>query len=201
MWCCRNNFVYNTKPNLNISLFVCLSAGDLQRKSNKAGSYQEPMGGGGMDRTLEWWVRFSPIVWCFGNLQPKMSVTIVFLLWLTDFKGIFQTCFLIGVCSHYYLKSMLYLDKEGISLLLGVYFSIQKKKKIIFIFPCEPLSSREWDSVDSSVRSRLQNRSEDGEFWWVSFKLKYCNISCPLYSMLVKYFIFICVYLECQHQF
>lgn len=28
-------------------------------------------------------------------------------------------------------------------------------------------SSREWDSVDRSVRGRLQNRSEDGEFWSV----------------------------------
>ncbi len=26
-------------------------------------------------------------------------------------------------------------------------------------------SSREWDNVDRSVRGRLQNRSEDGEFW------------------------------------
>uniref|UniRef100_A0A674MQF9 Calpain-1 catalytic subunit n=1 Tax=Takifugu rubripes TaxID=31033 RepID=A0A674MQF9_TAKRU len=26
-------------------------------------------------------------------------------------------------------------------------------------------NSREWDNVDRSVRSRLQNRSEDGEFW------------------------------------
>ncbi|XP_016120122.1 calpain-1 catalytic subunit-like, partial [Sinocyclocheilus grahami] len=25
--------------------------------------------------------------------------------------------------------------------------------------------SREWDNVDRSVRGRLQNRSEDGEFW------------------------------------
>lgn len=32
---------------------------------------------------------------------------------------------------------------------------------------CVSLSSREWDNVDRSVRGRLQNRSEDGEFWWV----------------------------------
>uniref|UniRef100_A0A674N251 Calpain-1 catalytic subunit n=1 Tax=Takifugu rubripes TaxID=31033 RepID=A0A674N251_TAKRU len=28
-----------------------------------------------------------------------------------------------------------------------------------------PWSDKEWDNVDRSVRSRLQNRSEDGEFW------------------------------------
>uniref|UniRef100_A0A8C7ZV79 Calpain-1 catalytic subunit n=1 Tax=Oryzias sinensis TaxID=183150 RepID=A0A8C7ZV79_9TELE len=32
-------------------------------------------------------------------------------------------------------------------------------------FSCKPLSSKEWSYVDSSVRDRLQNRSEDGEFW------------------------------------
>uniref|UniRef100_A0A8C6PC73 Calpain-1 catalytic subunit n=1 Tax=Nothobranchius furzeri TaxID=105023 RepID=A0A8C6PC73_NOTFU len=45
-------------------------------------------------------------------------------------------------------------------------------------------NSREWDSVDSSTRSRLQNRSEDGEFW-MAFneflrefsRLEICNLT------------------------
>ncbi|XP_054456859.1 calpain-1 catalytic subunit [Anoplopoma fimbria] len=45
-------------------------------------------------------------------------------------------------------------------------------------------NSREWDSVDRSVRARLQNRSEDGEFW-MSFsdflrefsRLELCNLT------------------------
>ncbi|KAK5858621.1 hypothetical protein PBY51_002748 [Eleginops maclovinus] len=45
-------------------------------------------------------------------------------------------------------------------------------------------NSREWDSVDRSVRGRLQNRSEDGEFW-MSFsdflreftRLELCNLT------------------------
>ncbi|XP_061619653.1 calpain-1 catalytic subunit-like [Phyllopteryx taeniolatus] len=45
-------------------------------------------------------------------------------------------------------------------------------------------NSREWDSVDPDVRARLQNRSEDGEFW-LSFSdflrefnsLKICNLT------------------------
>ncbi|XP_061816493.1 calpain-1 catalytic subunit [Nerophis lumbriciformis] len=45
-------------------------------------------------------------------------------------------------------------------------------------------NSREWDSVDRGVRSRLQNRSEDGEFW-MSFsdflrefsRLEICNLT------------------------
>lgn len=45
-------------------------------------------------------------------------------------------------------------------------------------------NSREWDSVDSSSRSRLQNRSDDGEFW-MSFsdflrefnRLEICNLT------------------------
>lgn len=39
------------------------------------------------------------------------------------------------------------------------------------------LSSREWDNVDRSVRGRLQNRSEDGEFWSVhhDFRLLAAN--------------------------
>lgn len=44
--------------------------------------------------------------------------------------------------------------------------------------------SREWDSIDASSRSRLQNRSEDGEFW-MSFndflhefsRLEICNLT------------------------
>ncbi|XP_057711351.1 calpain-1 catalytic subunit [Corythoichthys intestinalis] len=45
-------------------------------------------------------------------------------------------------------------------------------------------NSREWDNVDRGVRSRLQNRSEDGEFW-MSFsdflrefsRLEICNLT------------------------
>ncbi|KAM9834432.1 calpain-1 catalytic subunit [Syngnathus typhle] len=45
-------------------------------------------------------------------------------------------------------------------------------------------NSREWDSIDRGVRSRLQNRSEDGEFW-MSFsdflreftRLEICNLT------------------------
>ncbi|KAG5853247.1 hypothetical protein ANANG_G00071050 [Anguilla anguilla] len=45
-------------------------------------------------------------------------------------------------------------------------------------------NSREWDGVDSSARGRLQNRSEDGEFW-MSFseflrefdRLEICNLT------------------------
>ncbi|XP_061664982.1 calpain-1 catalytic subunit [Syngnathoides biaculeatus] len=45
-------------------------------------------------------------------------------------------------------------------------------------------NSREWDSVDRGVRARLQNRSEDGEFW-LSFsdflrefsRLEICNLT------------------------
>uniref|UniRef100_A0A665WYJ7 Calpain-1 catalytic subunit n=1 Tax=Echeneis naucrates TaxID=173247 RepID=A0A665WYJ7_ECHNA len=45
-------------------------------------------------------------------------------------------------------------------------------------------NSKEWDSVDRSVRGRLQNRSEDGEFW-MSFsdflrefsRLEICNLT------------------------
>ncbi|KAF7706639.1 calpain-1 catalytic subunit [Silurus meridionalis] len=45
-------------------------------------------------------------------------------------------------------------------------------------------NAREWDSVDSATRSRLQNRSEDGEFW-MSFqeflrefsRLEICNLT------------------------
>uniref|UniRef100_A0A3B4ZAR7 Calpain-1 catalytic subunit n=1 Tax=Stegastes partitus TaxID=144197 RepID=A0A3B4ZAR7_9TELE len=45
-------------------------------------------------------------------------------------------------------------------------------------------NSREWDSVDRSVRGRLQNRSDDGEFW-MSFsdflrefsRLEICNLT------------------------
>uniref|UniRef100_A0AAQ6A4Z0 Calpain-1 catalytic subunit n=1 Tax=Amphiprion ocellaris TaxID=80972 RepID=A0AAQ6A4Z0_AMPOC len=45
-------------------------------------------------------------------------------------------------------------------------------------------NSREWDNVDRSVRGRLQNRSEDGEFW-MSFsdflrefsRLEICNLT------------------------
>lgn len=45
-------------------------------------------------------------------------------------------------------------------------------------------NSREWDSIDASSRSRLQNRSEDGEFW-MSFndflhefsRLEICNLT------------------------
>uniref|UniRef100_UPI0037E7957C calpain-1 catalytic subunit n=1 Tax=Semicossyphus pulcher TaxID=241346 RepID=UPI0037E7957C len=45
-------------------------------------------------------------------------------------------------------------------------------------------NSREWDNVDRSARSRLQNRSEDGEFW-MSFndflrefsRLELCNLT------------------------
>ncbi|XP_041925143.1 calpain-1 catalytic subunit [Alosa sapidissima] len=45
-------------------------------------------------------------------------------------------------------------------------------------------NSREWESVDQSVRGRLQNRSEDGEFW-MSFsdflrefsRLEICNLT------------------------
>lgn len=48
----------------------------------------------------------------------------------------------------------------------------------------ETFSSREWDSIDASSRSRLQNRSEDGEFW-MSFndflrefsRLEICNLT------------------------
>lgn len=43
--------------------------------------------------------------------------------------------------------------------------TLQCSPALLVLFPVSLCSSREWDNVDRSVRSRLQNRSEDGEFW------------------------------------
>uniref|UniRef100_A0A8C5N964 Calpain-1 catalytic subunit n=1 Tax=Gouania willdenowi TaxID=441366 RepID=A0A8C5N964_GOUWI len=55
---------------------------------------------------------------------------------------------------------------------------------VLFLVYCFVFSSREWDGVDRGVKSRLQNRSEDGEFW-MSFsdflrefsRLEICNLT------------------------
>uniref|UniRef100_A0A8C8CM96 Calpain-1 catalytic subunit n=1 Tax=Oncorhynchus tshawytscha TaxID=74940 RepID=A0A8C8CM96_ONCTS len=54
----------------------------------------------------------------------------------------------------------------------------------VMCFHCGCFSSREWEGVDRSVRGRLQNCSEDGEFW-MSFsdflleftRLEICNLT------------------------
>lgn len=43
---------------------VSLHVGVVQRKHDKAGSHQEPLGRSGMDRSLEWWVWFLYFVLC-----------------------------------------------------------------------------------------------------------------------------------------
>lgn len=48
--------------------------------------------------------------------------------------------------------------------------------------------SREWNSIDPSVRSRLHHCSEDGEFWWVSIMLYVGHLSFGLLSAATHLF-------------
>lgn len=46
---------------------------------------------------------------------------------------------------------------------------LRRCPELFALFPVPFHSSGEWDSIDRSVRDRLQKRSEDGEFWSVVY--------------------------------
>lgn len=51
------------------------------------------------------------------------------------------------------------------SVLIDASFLLRLTVIILMTVLMCVFSSREWDNVDRSVRGKLQNRSEDGEFW------------------------------------